>query len=36
MNTPTPFSALTLPNGVTIPNRLAKAAMEETMHHRTV
>jgi len=34
MNTPTPFSALTLPNGVTIPNRLAKAAMEENMADR--
>jgi 2,4-dienoyl-CoA reductase-like NADH-dependent reductase (Old Yellow Enzyme family) len=34
MNTPTPFSPLTLPNGVTIPNRLAKAAMEENMADR--
>jgi len=25
------FDALTLPNGTTIPNRLAKAAMEENM-----
>jgi hypothetical protein len=25
------FTPLTLPNGATVPNRLAKAAMEETM-----
>ena len=27
----TPFSPLTLPNGSVVPNRLAKAAMEENM-----
>ncbi len=26
-----PFTALTLPNGTLIPNRIAKAAMEENM-----
>lgn len=34
MNTPTPFSPLTLPNGTVISNRLAKAAMEENMADR--
>lgn len=31
MASPTPFSPLTLPNGAVIPNRLAKAAMEENL-----
>lgn len=31
MNSLTPFSPLTLPNGAVVPNRLGKAAMEENM-----
>ncbi|VEB44254.1 Uncharacterised protein [Chromobacterium violaceum] len=30
----TPFASLTLPNGSLLPNRLAKAAMEENLADR--
>jgi len=33
-SSPSPFTPLTLPNGTVIPNRLAKAAMEENMADR--